>query len=206
MFFLRYSIVPTESHPGFAVLGEGLVNCWINRPTLTTADRAARADIKRSGWEVLERETAEEVTEDDYDDEDGWREYYRQALTDREVFVYHTSPRYPVYWVVVAVSRGEPPEDAEAHYFLCGEQLLGEGERTDSPDFWDDFKRQTAQDAASAAIAEAGWTVTRIVSHRPCGSRDVPEELRFYYEEAEDSGACIVFVHDGEDAQGGESG
>jgi hypothetical protein len=204
MFFLRFSIRPAESHPEHGVLGEGLVNCWINRPTLSTADRVARTEIKRRGWEILEREVAEEVTADDYDDEDGWREFYEQALKDREVFDYHLSPRFPVYWVVASVERGSPPEAAEAHYFLCGDQLTDEGESVAVPDFWNEYRRQTAQDAARAAIAEAGWAVTGIVSHQPCGRGDLPEELRFYYDEAEDAGACIVFVHDGDEPTEGE--
>lgn len=196
MFFLRYRVLPSESHPNAVVSGEGLVNCWVNRPTLATADRVARGDIARRGWEVLEREAADEVTADAYDDEDGWRTYYEQALTDREVFVYHTSPRYPLYWVVASVEGGDPPGACEAHYFLCGEQLAGEGELVASPDFWDEYRRQTAQDAARAAVAGAGRAVAAIVSHRPCGRRDLPEELRFYYDEAEGSGACLVFVDD----------
>lgn len=198
MYFLRYAITPAESHPEFGVLGEGLVNCWVNRPTLATADRVARADVAARGWAVLEREAAEEVTAADYDEEDEWRGYYEQALTDREVYAYHTSPRYPVYHVVAAVERAAPPEAAEAHYFVCGEWLTDGDESVAVPDFWDESRRQTVLDAAGAAIRVAGWVVTGVVSHDPCGRSDLPEDMQFYYDEAEESGACLVFVRDGE--------
>ncbi|MDB5310239.1 MAG: hypothetical protein JWO38_4441, partial [Gemmataceae bacterium] len=99
MYYLRYSVIPAEDHPEREELGEGIVNCWIERDTLAEADQLARQDIRKEKWDVLEREAGEVVTGTDYDEDDDRVTYYRQALTDKEVFVYHHCPRYPVYWV-----------------------------------------------------------------------------------------------------------
>ena len=36
------------------------------------------------------------------------------------------------------------------------------------------------------------------LANEPCGWDDVPEEMVQYYDEAEEDGACLVFVHDTE--------
>jgi hypothetical protein len=194
MFFLRYNAIPTKTHPEHEVLGEAFICCWVERKTLDQADRAARRNIKREKWEILERDAAQVVTEADYEEGDDWLELYRQALTDKEVYVFHTSPRFPVLRVVVTVERRAPREVAEAHYFLSGQSLVGEDEDVAVPNFWNAVRRQLALKAAREAIAEAGWKVTRVVSEQPCGQRDLPEEFHGYYDEAEEVGSGLVFV------------
>src|SRR5262249_60687684 len=76
MFFLQYRIFPTDAHPERDRLGEGLVNCWIDRPTLDEADNVARADVQSRHWQILEREEAAKVSAADYDDNPEWLEHY----------------------------------------------------------------------------------------------------------------------------------
>ena len=53
-----------------------------------------------------------------------------------------------------------------------------------------------AVEGALKYIREASWTVISILANRPCGRNDLPEELGFYYDEAEESGSCLVFVRE----------
>ena len=53
--------------------------------------------------------------------------------------------------------------------------------------------------AARRAIRNAGWAVTSIREHWPCGRGDIAADMTFYYDEAETDGACLVFLHDGDD-------
>ena len=196
MFFLRYLAVPARDHPEHGVLGEAFVCCWVVRKTLVGAERAARRNLRAERWHVLGRDAAHAVSAADYPAGDEWRAFHDQALTDGEVYLFHTSPRFPVYLVVAAVERRTPRQAAEAHYFISGESLVGEGRNVAVPNFWSKARRQRARKAARDAIAEAGWNVLRVVSEQPCGQTDLPEDFRRYYDEAEEAGACLVFVHD----------
>ena len=198
MFFLRYDALPGKTHPDRATVGDTYICCWIDRKTLATADRVARRHIKSEKWEILERDAGEKVTEQDYEDGDNGLDFYRQALTDGDVYVFHTSPRYPVFCIVASVERrkARKVETAEAHYLVAGFSLVAETERVDVPNFWNAVRRQFALRAGREAIVKAGWKLTRVVSEQPCGQRDLPDDFHGYYDEAEELGACLVFVHD----------
>jgi hypothetical protein len=195
IYFLRYSLVPAPDHPDAERLGEAVVLCWIDRASLAEADREARRDIAGQQWRVVKREAGKAVTAADYDNDDELRERYKQALTDKEVYHYHLSPRHPVFWVNASLRRGD--ETAEAHYFLCNEALRDEGDDVYDPAFWAGEREEAAFRAALEAIEEAGWEVTAPLEGRPCGRGDVPEELLAYYDEAEEGPEpCLVFLHD----------
>jgi hypothetical protein len=195
MYFLRYSLAPAADHPRAEELGEAVVLCWIERASLAEADKVARKDIARQKWQVLEREAGKAVTAADYDRDDELRERYKQALVDKEVYSYHLSPRYPVFWVNAAIRRGD--ERGEAHYFLCNAAFSDDEADVYDPAFWDGEREAVVFRAALEAIEEAGWTVTAPLEGRPCGRGDVPEELVDYYDEAEEGPTpCLVFLHD----------
>jgi hypothetical protein len=204
MHFLRYSVVPAAEHPERERLGEGLVLCWIERPSLAEADKAARRELQEQKWKVLAREDATAVTEADAGGDEEWLRCSRQALRDGEVFVSHLSPRYPVYWVIAGVREDSTSETAEAHYFLAGESIRHEGEDLYDPTFWTGECERTALQGAREAIAEGGWTVTGILQQGPCGRGNVPDELLLYEDEAKEAGACLVFVHAGEEPEAPE--
>jgi hypothetical protein len=70
----------------------GVVNCWIERPTLDEAIRVARESLAAEGWIVGEHDEAYEVDESTYPPGKDGREYFQQALIDKEVFVFYTFP------------------------------------------------------------------------------------------------------------------
>jgi hypothetical protein len=196
LFYLEYRVTPATSHPRAAQFGEGLACCWIDWPTLREADRAARRHISAQHWTVIEREHADRVTEADFADDPDRLAYYEQALTDREVLVFHESPRYPVYLIVARAERRDPAEVAEVYYFVCNEALMAEDDDPYDPDFWSGERVQAARDAAHEAIAEQGWKLVAVVEERPIGRGDLPDDLVPFYDDAEEDGACLVFVHD----------
>jgi hypothetical protein len=197
MYFLRYRVSPAANHPEREWLGEGTVSCWVNRRALAGADTIARRAIRREKWQILERERSEVVTEANYGSDDEGLQRYRQALAEGEAYVYSLSPRYAVYWVAAAVTQATGQGTGEAHYFLCWAALAAEGEDANEPDFWAGKRAQAALDAAVVAIREAGWTVTAVLEKQPCGRDDVPQDLLPYYDQVEDTGACLVFLHEG---------
>jgi exonuclease III len=196
MYFLRYNVFPAESHPRYEILGEALVCCWIERAALEEADEVARCELQQNHWRILARDSADEVTEADFEDHDVWRSYYEQALMDKEVYQYHLSPRHPVYWVITSVQEESSGEVAEAHYFLCGDNICEEDEDVYDPAFWTGEREETAVEGARESLAEAGWRVRTILKQGPCAHSDVPEDMQVYFDEAEEHGACLVFVHD----------
>jgi hypothetical protein len=200
MYFLRYHARPTAAHPEAERVGAASVVCWIDRPSLDEADAAARADIAAQHWEILDRDAGEAVTAEDYAPDDEWRGYYEQALTDREVYVFHTSPRFPVFWVSAAATHASPPETAEVHYFLCGDAVADDADDLYDPAFWSGTRGQEALDTIREAIEAEGWAVAGPINGRPCGVQDLPEELVEFYDEAEEGGSCLVFLRDGEPA------
>jgi hypothetical protein len=199
MYYLEYRVLPDTNNPRRDQLGEGRVCCWIDRPSLTEADRVARRSIGSEHWEVLERARGEQVTKADHAEDEEWLAHFRQALIDKEVFVFNLSPRYPVYWLTASVTSPFSAATAEAHYFLAGDSILEEGEDLYDPGFWSEELEQVAETVADEEIADAGWEMTAVTKKRPCGRGDVPANLIPYYDEAEEEGSCLVFLHeDGE--------
>src|SRR5690242_12025419 len=125
MYYLEYRILPAPDHPREALLGEGLACCWIECDSVEEADETARTFITQESWLIVGREYGEVVTEEDCEDDD-FRAYHEQALTDKEVFVIHQSPRHPVYWITAEVEEEGSGQTAEAHYFLCGESIMAD--------------------------------------------------------------------------------
>jgi hypothetical protein len=198
MYFLSYQVKPSKIHPERERYGDSWVNCWIGRRTLRAADRIARRELESQHWDIVQRETAEVVTADSYDADDINRQYYEQALLDESVFVYHISPRYPVFGVIAEVEQDSPRERCTALYLITGESLFRKREKSVAEvNFWDKVRRELAIAEARKAIRDAGWKVVSIQESWPCGQSDLAEDMHFYYDEAEESGACLVFIHDG---------
>jgi hypothetical protein len=193
MYFFRFVVFPAAAHPEREKLGEGLALCWIDRPTELEADAVARTEIGREAWDIVERESVETVTEADYPDpDDEMREFYDQAVTEGEVLVFVTSPRFPVYWVTAAVEQGDPVAAGVAHYFVSGDAVRDDEDDVYDPDFWAGDRAQAALDAAEKDLAEAGWVLVRVLDQRPCAASDVPGELVDFFDEAEETGSCLV--------------
>lgn len=191
MYFLRYTAVPASDAQPI----EALICCWVERPTLAEAEAFVLQELDGE-WDVVEREVGEPVTADAYDPEDDHLAYYHQALTDGEVIVVYTAPRHPVYWVTATVEQEGEPNKSEAHYMISAESIAREGEDVFAPDFWSGKMVELAEQAAKEFIGEAGYQVVAMTASRPCGRRDVPEDMQDFYDEAEESGSCLVFVHE----------
>jgi hypothetical protein len=87
MYFLTFhgqSQIDTEESAG------AYINCYIQVDSLDEADKIARREIRKMNWNILSREDAYEINEDNISD--AGRKYYEQALIDRTVYVFHTYP------------------------------------------------------------------------------------------------------------------
>lgn len=78
----RESDEDSETEPEFAS-----VRCWISAQTRTNAVHVASGWIRDNGWRVMNLIEQCAVTRADYENSDE-RQYYEQALTDGEVFVF----------------------------------------------------------------------------------------------------------------------
>jgi hypothetical protein len=92
MFFIQFDGTPRRDARTAPHAAGGRVNCWIERETLDEAVRVARDGIVAQGWIVDEPDEAYVVDETNYPPGQDGREYFEQALIDREVFVFYTYP------------------------------------------------------------------------------------------------------------------
>ena len=69
------------------------VDCYIKDQTAENALYVTKGWIAKNGWDVLAVEEQREIQEDAYEEDSEGREYFQQALTDEEVFVYYCFER-----------------------------------------------------------------------------------------------------------------
>lgn len=125
--------------------------------------------------------------------------YYEQALVDKEVYVFHQSPKYPVYCVnFKAVTIGtntqfEQGTLADVKYWVANEKVS-------SSDAFDDFwgKKKHVNKAITLGrnkIQSEKWRVINVLEGQPVNYRSFIKDplLTQYYEEAEEYGDCIAF-------------
>lgn len=93
MHFFTFLAAPTPEAKEFHTAGGAYVKCWIQNGDRQSAEERARELIVEYGWTVDALEGEAVVTGADYllDDEED-REFYEQALMEREVLVFHTWP------------------------------------------------------------------------------------------------------------------
>lgn len=92
MFFVQFEATPRRGACISADVAGAFVNCWIERPTLEEAVQVARAAIEAENWIVDEPGEAHWVDASTYPPGKDSREYFEQALIDKEVFVFHCVP------------------------------------------------------------------------------------------------------------------
>lgn len=93
MCFLIIEALPQVGSEAAAKYGCAHVACWVNTTNCDDARKSTRELISTTGWvevRVVEEKT---VSADSYDPDNPALEYFNQALTDREVCVFYTSPR-----------------------------------------------------------------------------------------------------------------
>ena len=195
MYLLTIVAVTTEENPDHGKVGEAYVTCWINTDDEAAAVETAHRMIESDGWNVVETEEVDTVTADDYDDDDPYLACYEQALTDGEVLVFHISPMYPVYRLVLEVSGTNTEDSAcEAIAWVSNEAVSDDYDPME-PDFWSGERVNKAISLATDTISENGYTVMQVLEQTPCNRADSAEEVHFY-DDAEEDGICIVLVQD----------
>jgi hypothetical protein len=96
IFYVLYEATPGGDSEDFQTCGGAYVNCWVQADSEQEAQRLASAAIAERGWTILSvEEECCEVTEDWYAEGDEERQYYEQAITDGECYVFHQWPVEP---------------------------------------------------------------------------------------------------------------
>jgi hypothetical protein len=93
MYHFVFHASPDVSHKESTSFGGAYVNCWIDRPTSDEAEIVARQLIRNSGWVDERLEECREVIRSDYSNNQDGLVYFDQAVSDKEVLVFH---RYPM--------------------------------------------------------------------------------------------------------------
>jgi hypothetical protein len=92
MFLVQFEATPRRDAAAPPDAAGAFVSCWIERQTREEAIEVARAAIEAEGWIVGEPDEAYSVDADTYPPGKDGREYFEQALIDKEVLVYHCYP------------------------------------------------------------------------------------------------------------------
>ena len=92
MFLITYHGKPLPNTDDAKKLGGAYINCYIEADKFEEANLIARGEIEKNHWNILELDDTRVVTKDDYIDDPHNREYFEQALIDKEVLVFHTYP------------------------------------------------------------------------------------------------------------------
>ncbi|MCB9173473.1 MAG: hypothetical protein H6589_02600 [Flavobacteriales bacterium] len=92
MFLLTYNVKPNTTNVEYIETCGAFVNCFIEADSFDEANLIARGGIEMNDWRIIELEEFKTITYDDFLDDSDKREYYEQALIDKEVFVFHTYP------------------------------------------------------------------------------------------------------------------
>jgi len=90
IYYVQYEAEPLPESEDFETCGGAYVNCWVKAKSQTEAQRAASAAIGDAGWRILcVEEECCEVSETRYSEDEEGCEYYQQAVSDGECYVFH---------------------------------------------------------------------------------------------------------------------
>jgi len=93
MFFLQYRTTGLPDRPDItARYGGAIVSCWVERPTSGDAEVVAKEMIASKGWQVVESLEINQLSDGDHGMSENARQYYEQALLDKEVLVFFVYP------------------------------------------------------------------------------------------------------------------
>jgi len=93
MFLFTFLVAPTPDAKEYLDTGGAYVDCWIQGDDRAAAEERAQELIREYGWAVEALEEGSVVTSQDYLEDEENREFYEQALVEREVLVFNTWPR-----------------------------------------------------------------------------------------------------------------
>ncbi len=89
---MQFLVRPLESSENYSLYGGAYVSCWIKTQDAEDAEIQARKEIYKAGWLVQKKEDSFRVEEKQYGNAPQSLEYFRQAETDGECYVFHTWP------------------------------------------------------------------------------------------------------------------
>jgi hypothetical protein len=195
MYLLTVIAKTTEQHPDYAIVDEAYVSCWIERDTEEQAVARAHEMILADGWKIQRTEEVSMVSDADYDEADDDRQYFEQALIDETVLVFHTSPRFSVYHMNFKITPNMDGNHAtEARVWVANESVMDDHDPYDL-DFWSGSRVERAVSLASNALSDNGYTAAELLDQYPCSRDETSEDCQFF-DDAEEDGMCLLFVHD----------
>jgi hypothetical protein len=198
MYLITFVTNTTPEHADHGKVGEAYVTCWIDRETEEEAIEVASDMIVSDGWEVVRVEEVSTVTEANYDEDDEYRGYYEQALTDKEVVLFHVCPMFPVFYLsfeIAPASEGQKPCEARA---WVSNEIVDEDYDPMELDFWTGERLEKTIALVTDTIAENGFKIVRIMDQHPCRHDETSEDCQFF-DDAEENGLCIVIIQEEND-------
>jgi hypothetical protein len=205
MIFAIYDCVPGPKHPDLNRIGSASVCCWLRVRSFAEAKALAEKAIQAQHWKILSLNEMWRIPRGHYRAGDSGFAYYEQARTDRAVYFFHQSPKYPVYCVDFSAistqtnTRYPKGTYADVKYLVVNERVSSSSDFFD--DFWDkDNHKRKAITLGRKRIQAEKWRVTSVQGGRPVNYLSFPEDplLTQYYEEAEEYGDCLAFWTDQE--------
>jgi hypothetical protein len=92
VILITYLAHPAQGSPEAEEVEGAYINAWIVEPDFESADRVATAMILENQWVIESVHDWSEVDAETYSVDPTGREYYEQAVIDKQVCVYHTWP------------------------------------------------------------------------------------------------------------------
>jgi len=107
MYLFTIVATPTEANPDHSTIGAAYVSCWIDIANEEEAKNTARRLVADDGWAITGIEETRKVFADDFQEDDENLQYFEQALLDKTVLVFNTSPRFSVCKLIFQISGGD---------------------------------------------------------------------------------------------------
>lgn len=191
MYVLTVVAATTPDNPDHEKVGEAFVSCWIRRETEEEATAFAHKTINSGEWKVIRTEDVTVVTAETYEEDEEYRQYYEQALSDNEVFVFNLCPKYPVYRMTFEVTPEQEDDTIlSAKVWVSNEHIDAEGDPMEL-DFWSGERVSKALNVAFEAIAESGHRILSLTEQCPCFEEDGSDDCQFF-DDAEEYGLCVL--------------
>lgn len=90
--YLYYEARPKPGSDRFETVGGAFVSCWIRAFDQNSAENAALADMDSRDFEPIALLEARVVIRNDYRNQLDWLEYFEEAESDGESFLYNAWP------------------------------------------------------------------------------------------------------------------
>ncbi len=96
IYYIQYEAEPLPESQEFEACGGAYVNCWVHAESEQEAERVTSDAIGEAGWRILSvEEECCEVSEDWYSEDEEGREYYQQAISEGNCYVFYQWPVEP---------------------------------------------------------------------------------------------------------------